>query len=598
MALIVLSTQQLSAKEYHVSKQGNDKNKGTEAKPLKTISAAAEIAQPGDTISVHKGVYRERINPPRGGESDKKRIIYRAAKGDEVIIKGSEVITGWKHLTNDAWKVTISNSFFGNYNPYKDIIKGDWFHRKGRDHHTGEVYLNGEALYEVVSQNKVIKGNEKKWYCESDDKTTTIWANFGKEDPNKELVEINARPTCFYPDKPGRNYITVSGFIMRHAATQWAAPTAEQIALIGTHWSKGWVIEDNIISDSKCVGVTLGKDRASGHNGLGTADGYNIVIDRIMKRGDWTKDTIGSHIIRNNTIYDCGVAGICGSMGAIFSEITGNHIYNIHRNKPFFGYEIAAIKFHAPIDCLIAGNRIHDSLRGIWLDWMTQGTRITRNLLYNNYRDFFTEVNHGPYLVDNNLFLSKNSIETRSNGGAFVHNLIGGWCERVGAGRKTPYHKAHSTKVAGIKIIEGGDERVYNNIFFRHPELTKSNTFFEAKLPLYVNGNVYFDGLKHYKIEKNFIEQNNFDPKVKCVEKGDNVYFYINLPPIKGKIKTSLITTESLGKPLTPALPFENTDGTPLKIDKDFFGKKRDVKSPFPGPFANPGKGEIVLKLK
>ena len=36
---------------------------------------------------------------------------------------------------------------------------------------------------------------------------------------------------------------------------------AEQVGLIGTHWSKGWIIEHNIISDSKCSGLTLGKDR-------------------------------------------------------------------------------------------------------------------------------------------------------------------------------------------------------------------------------------------------------------------------------------------------------------------------------------------------
>ncbi len=54
------------------------------------------------------------------------------------------------------------------------------------------------------------------------------------------------RRTVFYPDQPGRNYITVRGFTLRHAATPWAPPTAEQIGLIGTHWSKGWIIENNV----------------------------------------------------------------------------------------------------------------------------------------------------------------------------------------------------------------------------------------------------------------------------------------------------------------------------------------------------------------
>lgn len=304
---ITLTTWSLFAKEYHVSTTGFDGNKGSQSKPFKTISAAAQIAKPGDTITVHEGVYRERVNPPRGGTSDDKRIVYRAAKGDVVIIKGSEVIKGWQKQTDGVWRVTIANSFFGDYNPYKDVIAGDWFIRKGRDHHTGEVYLNGKALFEEVSLDK-LKERKLSWYCQADDKETNIWANFGTSNPNSELVEINTRPTCFYPDQPGRNYITVSGFVMRHAATQWAAPTSEQIALIGTHWSKGWIIENNVISDSKCVGVTLGKHGDEFDNtSADSAEGYVATIERALARG-WSKDNIGSHIIRNNTIYNCGAA--------------------------------------------------------------------------------------------------------------------------------------------------------------------------------------------------------------------------------------------------------------------------------------------------
>ena len=69
------------------------------------------------------------------------------------------------------------------------------------------------------------------------------------ENPRNGNVEINVRRFCFWPENPGRNYITVRGFTMRQAATQWAPPTALQEGLIGPHWSKGWVIENNIISD-------------------------------------------------------------------------------------------------------------------------------------------------------------------------------------------------------------------------------------------------------------------------------------------------------------------------------------------------------------
>ena len=226
---------------------------------------------------MHAGTYREYINPLRGGENNLRRIVYRAASNEKVEIKGSEIIKGWQQEQNGVWKVTIPNSFFGNYNPYKDSINGDWFQNKGRIHHTGEVFLNGKSLYEKETLAKVINpvamneikdtiGSLSTWYCESDDETTTIWANFQKTDPNKGLVEITTRKTCFYPDKPGINFITISGFTISQAATQWAAPTAEQVGMISTHWNKGWIIENNIISDSKCNGITLGKERSTGHN--------------------------------------------------------------------------------------------------------------------------------------------------------------------------------------------------------------------------------------------------------------------------------------------------------------------------------------------
>jgi hypothetical protein len=63
---------------------------------------------------------------------------------------------------------------------------------------------------------------------------------------------------------------------------------------------------------------------------------------------------------------------------------------------------------------------------------MAQGTRVSGNLCYNNdYVDFFPEVDHGPYLVDNNLLLSGFSIKDWSEGGAYVHNLIAGMVSRA-----------------------------------------------------------------------------------------------------------------------------------------------------------------------
>src|SRR4051812_15457489 len=101
--LLALGICPLLAAEFHVSPNGNDANSGAAFATLHTISEAARRAQPGDTVTVHQGIYRERINPPRGGTGENARITYRAAPGESVVIKGSEVVTGWQYLSNDTW---------------------------------------------------------------------------------------------------------------------------------------------------------------------------------------------------------------------------------------------------------------------------------------------------------------------------------------------------------------------------------------------------------------------------------------------------------------------------------------------------------------
>lgn len=99
------------------------------------------------------------------------------------------------------------------------------------------------------------------WYTVQNKKEdeTVLYANFQGKNPNKENVEISVRKNCFYPEKEGVGYITLSGFTVRQATTQWAPPTAYQEGMIGPHWSKGWIIEDCEIYEAKCSGISLGK---------------------------------------------------------------------------------------------------------------------------------------------------------------------------------------------------------------------------------------------------------------------------------------------------------------------------------------------------
>jgi len=601
------------ASEYHVATSGLDSNPGTQSKPFKTISAVAEIAQPGDTITVHEGIYREEITPPRGGTSNDKRIVYQAAPFESVEIRGSEVLGNWTEESDGIWKTEIANSLFGNFNPFADEVSGDWFSPKGRKHHTGCVYQDGEWLFESASKEGLKDAKwEKAWYAEVGDKVTTVWATFDGNNPNNSLTEVNVRQTIFYPRKPFVNYITVRGFKMRHAAPKWAPPTAEQMGLIGTHWSKRWTIENNEISHSINVGISLGKYGDEFDNAGPTAQAYLDSIDRARANG-WNKATVGSHIVRNNEISWCEQAGIVGSMGASFSMITDNHIHHIYTQRRFSGAEMAGIKFHAPIDMLIKGNRIHDAFQGIWLDWMTQGTRVTGNLVYRNDLDMFLEVNHGPFVIDNNLFLSR-LVKHHSQGGAYVHNIFGGVFGACTDKRHTPYFKEHATEKVDDHVLNVGDDRFYNNMFDGHNRSHIDQGWWEGmkKHPSWrfgyglwiydtrpqapqTGGNIYYDGALPYPTEDAVVVKDK--PDVQIEEKGDEVFLHITISPEQAKAKTQLVTTKLLGKAQVPDLPFETPDGKPFTIDTDYFGKKRDPKNPTSGPFENHRHGRLTMKV-
>lgn len=82
--------------EYHVSVNGCDRAEGSRENPFRTISRAAAIAETGDRVIVHEGVYREWVKPAHTGYSNISRITYEAAEGEKVVIKGSERIQNWE----------------------------------------------------------------------------------------------------------------------------------------------------------------------------------------------------------------------------------------------------------------------------------------------------------------------------------------------------------------------------------------------------------------------------------------------------------------------------------------------------------------------
>ena len=658
--------------DIHACKDGN----GTEQSPFKHINDAAQIAKPGDEVLVAPGIYREYVNPLNAG-LENNPITYRSKVPLGAVITGAEKAADWKHYKDNVWVLRINNYTFGTYNPYTTFIKGDWYFGQFV-RHTGAVYLNNRQLYETQTLEECLEGKAYihswepewsvyKWYTEqnTEHNETIIYANFQGKNPNEEDVDINVRRNCFMPSKTGVDYITVSGFTLNKAATTWAPPAAFQDGLIGPHWSKGWIIEDCEISNSKCCGISLGKYYDSENNHYFTTKHVKSATQMerdAVCRGQyhgWTKERIGSHIVRRCHIHHCEQTGIVGRMGCVFSTIEDNHIHHINCMQELAGAEVAGIKLHAAIDVTFKKNHIHHTTMGIWCDWEAQGTRITQNLFHNNNApseniplvpggmsscDVFIEVSHGPTLIDNNISLSGVSFKLASQGCALVHNLCLGPLTSIGSGsdmplkdgtmapRYTPYHIRHRTEVAGMMTFLHGDDRIYNNIFIQNwpvkpteikedmgfimqdnqiqgtdifddfptydewiipfeldnpePNMFTMQDFHFQKLPVWVDGNAYFNGARSWKHETHKYIDEKQQAYVNLIEKDGTYRIETNIYNLLDGWTTSIIDTDVSGEAFEPEQRFENPDGSTIVFNRDYHGNLRSLNA-LPGPFAN-----------
>ncbi|MGW7832271.1 right-handed parallel beta-helix repeat-containing protein [Staphylococcus xylosus] len=633
----------------HVDKKGSDCGLGNVESPFLTIDKAASVAQPGDSIIVHEGIYREEITHINTGLSESRRISFEAAKDEQVIIKGSEEITGWQQIDGSIWKVEIDNKIFKDFNPFATKLFGDWL-AVDNDKSLGQVYLNDQSLFEVSEYeqlanpklveetldhwtNKQVTYDYKDlsvyvWYAKVEKDITTIYVNFHDYNPNNEVTEINVRKSAFRPFKMHTNYITIRNFEIANVATQWSPPTAAQTGMIDTHWSKGWIIEDNTLYNAVCSAIAIGKEISTGDN-LNTyrkdKPGYQYQIETVFKavNSDWNKETIGSHIVRNNVIHDCGQNAVVGHLGSAFSKIYNNHIYNIGNKREFFGYEIAGIKLHAAIDTQVYNNYVHNCSLGMWFDWQTQGTRISKNIFNDNTRDLFVEVSSGPYIVDNNILTADYALDNHAQGGAYVNNIINGEIvHRLMLDRATPYHVPHSTLIAGFAPVYGGDDRFYNNIFIGQEGIPNVGTeiyngyntslsefkeavakeegdhesFHKIKQPVYIEDNAYFNKANQFNREdRNFIDE-NVNPNLSIVEEGNEVYLNISVPESFIEFKGKVYDTETLPKVRIVDADFEDENGNSLTLNTDLNDELRENESMI-GPLQTLTTGNNKVKI-
>ena len=428
LGLIVLLPANSFAETYVVNgprANASDENPGSEAAPLKTIHRAAQLAQPGDTVLVHAGVYRERVAPALGGTKERP-IVYTAAAGEQVVIKGSDVWRPQWRKTSDKHPIyagALDPTMFQKerLHPYRTRLKGM---PAGQPRTLGQVFVDGLPLREVDNLQD-LTATPATWLVDDGGRELTIHFPQGKESPAEQLVEVTSRQRIFAPYRRGLGFIHVKGFTMEHCANQfperfWQSDSPQAGAL-GCRAGHHWLIEGNTVRFAKSIGIDCGYE--------GRHD---------LEGSQPTYPNTGYHLIRNNRVTDNGCCGIAG-MRSIGTRIVGNIIQRNNWNH-HIAPEIGGVKFHYFIDGVIEGNLVRDNdAHGIWLDNVYRNARVRQNVVIGNRGSaVFVELGQGPLLIDNNVLANTRPgfdkqdpradglCTLDASGVLFVHNLVFG----------------------------------------------------------------------------------------------------------------------------------------------------------------------------
>ncbi len=463
--LVALQCREVDARTIVVdvgSVHANDNNAGTEEAPFKSISRAALLAEPGDTVLVKAGVYRERVAPARGGSAEQP-IRYRVAAGHQVVVKGSEVLDhGWRASGESLgiWEIDLDPEMFGDYNPFaiSRATKFPDFVAWSGAHSLGQVFVDGRPLLQVLdtAQLGTVPGT---WFKVRGESVLQVHFSTGKS-PETSLVEVSVRERIFAPRKRGLGYIIVDGFVFEHCANQypknfWKEAVNAQAGAVGCGSGHHWTIQNNTIRYANTIGLDCGSETGASLNGeaLPTING------------------VGYHVIRNNVIEDNGCTGIAGWMHR-GTQITGNIIQRNNR-LGLMAWETAGIKLHGFYDGLIKDNLIRDNdAWGIWLDNVYKGSRIEANLIHSNlWGGVFLEMGNGPLLISNNVIAySASGNETHHRGG---HGIYGHDASGVTVAHNLLYANAGmgvtarivADRVVAGKPAEASRWTVVNNLF-------------------------------------------------------------------------------------------------------------------------------------
>ena len=182
---------------------------------------------------------------------------------------------------------------------------------------------------------------------------------------------------------------------------------------------------------------------------------------------------------------------------------------------------------------------------------------VLSNLIHDTRQcGIFTEVDHGPATIANNIFVSPASaICHDSAGNAYAHNLVAGVVQNNGPdSRKTPVLAPHETDIVAVARAVNGDHRMYNNHMVGPGGWAPFDPDYQ---PCYAAGNVYTGpGSAPSKYDTGALVLSDFQAGLALTEEGGAWYLQLSTDPQWALARPHpLVTTALLGNASSPQQP-------------------------------------------
>jgi len=357
-----------SVQLYVNAKTGSDTNPGTSAKPLKTIAAAANLAETnnrkntGTHVIIQAGTYRETVSLQANSKDTLAPETFEAQTKGTVIVSGADVWTGWQASSGNPKVFVHSWPYQWGLCPAAPSGPAEQDIVRRRE----MIFINGKPLTQVLASSQLQAGT---FFVDETNGQVSIEPPAGKN-PNSSTVEVAVRQNLLTLEN--KSDVVLRGLTFEYSdSCRWHA-AAVSIAANQEKGSNILVDSDNFlwnngqglnISGVNDVTVTSSIARHNGESGFG---GYK------MKYTLWQSD-------------DASYNNWRGAQGAYYNwNSSGAHFMLMH-NQTVSGLTVAYNTTHG----------IHWDTDNA--DISASGVVASRNLLVGA----FIEADEGPTLISN-----------------------------------------------------------------------------------------------------------------------------------------------------------------------------------------------------